>query len=206
MKTTLKNDEKVILITHPHWITLTLPALITVAGIIVGFFINTLAGGFIVGLMALVGFGLYFLYKILERQSNLWAVTNLRVIDEYGVFSKNAKESPLDKINNVSFHQSLAGRIFGFGEVQIQTAAEVGATTYKMVTRPSELKDAITRMKEEGKDHLIRRQAEELAGAISAGQKAKADIAAEIEKLYDLKQRGILSEEEYLSAKKRLFE
>lgn len=201
MKTSLKNNEKVVLVTHPHWITLVVPALITLAGLIVGFFINS-----IVGLVALVGFGIYFLYKVWERRRNLWAVTNMRVIDEYGVFTSNAKESPLDKINNISYHQSLAGRIFGFGEVQIQTAAEVGATTYKMVTRPAELKDVITRMKEEGKDHVIRRQAEELAGAISAGQKAKSDIASEIEKLYDLRQRGILTEEEYTSAKQRLLD
>jgi uncharacterized membrane protein YdbT with pleckstrin-like domain len=182
MKTAMKKGEEMVMITHPHWITLAVPAVITIAGLVVGFFIHPIAG-----LVALFGFGLYFLYKVLERQRNLWAVTNLRVIDEFGVFSNNAKESPLDKINNVSYHQSLAGRILGFGEVQIQTAAEVGATTYKMVTKPAGLKDAITRMKEEGKDWVIRRQAEELAGAISAGQKAKADVAAEIEKLYDLK-------------------
>ena len=36
---------------------------------------------------------------------------NLRIIDEQGVFSISAKESPLEKINNVTYHQSLTGRM-----------------------------------------------------------------------------------------------
>ena len=39
----------------------------------------------------------------------------------------HAKESPLDKINNIEYSQiSFWGRIFGFSNLDIQTAAEMG--------------------------------------------------------------------------------
>ncbi len=199
MKTALKKNEQVILVTHPHWLTLSIPAVITLAAAIVGFVIS-----FNTGMIVLILFGFYFLYKLFERNRNIWAVTDLRVIDEFGVFSSNAKESPLEKINNVSYHQSLIGRIFGFGNVEIQTAAEAGATVYTMVQDPGKLKDAITRMKEEYKDRIITRQAGELANAFVASQKGSKDVASEIEKLFDLKQKGIISEEEYLAAKQKI--
>ena len=45
---------------------------------------------------------------------DIWAVTNLRVIDEGGFFTRYAKESPLEKINNIEYEQSFWGRILGY--------------------------------------------------------------------------------------------
>jgi uncharacterized membrane protein YdbT with pleckstrin-like domain len=132
-------------------------------------------------------------------------VTNLRVIDEFGVFTNNTKESPLDKINNVSYRQTFWGKLFGYGNVQIQTAAEIGSTTYFSVQDPKELKDTITNMQEVYKQQQIKDQATELASAIVAGQKnSTADVASELEKLYELKQKGILTEEEYNARKNKI--
>src|SRR5665647_1869486 len=147
MKTQLKKDEKVILVTKPHWFTMVLPFLILLIGAIIGFAVGTY------GLLLVLVVICYFIYKIVQRNNNLWAVTNLRVIDEYGVFSNNTKESPLDKINNVTYSQSFWGKIFGFGNVQIQTAAEIGSTTYSTVQNPEELKDTISHMQEEYKQN-----------------------------------------------------
>src|SRR5665647_2603470 len=151
MKTQLKKDEKVILVTKPHWFTMVLPFLILLIGAIIGFAVGTY------GLLLVLVVICYFTYKIIDRNNNIWAVTNLRVIDEYGVFSNNTKESPLDKINNVSYLQSFLGKIFGYGNVQIQTAAEIGSTTYYAVEDPKKLKDTITNMQEEYKGYQIKK-------------------------------------------------
>ncbi len=201
MKTKLKKDEKVILETKPHWFTLVGPFIIMLIGSIIGIAIGS--NGFLLAIL-LIG---YFIYKIIQRNNNLWAVTTLRVIDEYGVFSNNTKESPLDKINNVSYRQSFWGKMFGYGNVQIQTAAEIGSTTYFSVENPKELKDTITHMQEEYKQHQIKKQAIELANAMIAGQQKqtnKTDLATELEKLHDLKQKGILTEEEYNTRKTKI--
>ena len=199
MKTQLKKDEKVILITKPHWFTLGGPFLIMLAGSVIGILIGSY--GLIVTVIS-IG---YFIYEIIKRNNNIWVVTSLRVIDEYGVFSNNAKESPLDKINNMSYGQSFWGKIFGYGNVQIQTAAEIGSTTYFAVENPKKLKDTITHMQEEYKQQQIKNQATELAGAIIAGQKTgRTDVAYELEKLYELFQKGILTEEEYKTRKTKI--
>lgn len=202
MKTKLKTNEKVVTMTHPHWFCLVFPVFIFLLGIIIGVLIGTY--GYIIPIILLV----YLIYKIYQRKNNLWAVTNLRVIDEYGVFSHNSKESPLDKINNVSYQQSLLGRIFGFGNVQIQTAAEMGATTYSYVQSPKKLKDSITQMQDEFKKDLIIQQAKGLADAITNNSPSKSniDISSELEKLYNLRQKGILTEVEYNNRKKRLLD
>lgn len=204
MKTQLKNGEKITLVTRPHWFTMIIPFLILLAGLTAGIII-AIAGPLFIGFLFIVLVSGYFFYKIVERKNNIWAVTNLRIIDEFGVFSNNSKESPLDKINNVSYQQSFWGKIFGFGNVQIQTAAEVGATSYSFVEKPARLKDAITQMQEEYKGLQIKMQASEMATAMATGQQAgKTDVPAELERLFELKQRGIITDEEFNARKTKL--
>jgi len=85
--------------------------------------------------------------------------------------------------------------------VEIQTAAEVGATDYFNVNHPRRLKDTITAAQSEYKNLQFAIQARHMADAISersrrhAGCSARAaaaapNIAAELEKLFDLKQKG----------------
>jgi uncharacterized membrane protein YdbT with pleckstrin-like domain len=202
MRTNLKRDENVILVTRPHWFVLVLPMLLVIIGLIIWYKIN--GYGYIIPLVL----ACYLGYEIIERNYNIWVVTNLRVIDECGVFSINSKESPLDKINNVTYHQSIMGRLFGYGTVQIQTAAEIGSTTYYKVERPQELKDAITQMQEDYKKAQNSFQAQELAKTVSTDteNRSKSEVADELEKLFELKKRGILSEEEYEARKKKILD
>jgi len=139
MKTQLNKNEKVILTIRKHWFVLLKPIMLTVILLIIAITLSVADSNAEFGNFLLYGAGLtilWFIYKILDRNTNLWAVTNLRVIDEYGVFTNNSKETQLDKINNVSYRQPLLGRMFNYGDVQIQSAAESGSTIHKMVARP----------------------------------------------------------------------
>lgn len=179
MRTELKRQERKVLELRKHWFVLVKPSLllgffllITVIFYSAGSEVKTVGNIFL--LITLV-VAIYFVYKIFDRKFNIWGVTNLRVIDEYGVFSHNVKESPLDKINNISYRQSLFGRIFNYGDVQIQTAAEMGSTTFKFVTSPKLLKDTVTKYQDEYRQTQIAEQAEKLAQAIKGEQKPEAD-------------------------------
>ena len=200
MRTELKNGENVVIVIRSHWLLIVWPIILIVIGFVLGILIG--GYGYIIPFVLIC----YLWYKIIQRKNNLWAVTNLRIIDEFGVFTLNSKESPLDKINNVSYNQTLFGRLLGYGNVQIQTAAEIGSTTYSMVEKPKELKDTITEMQEAYKKSQILSQAQELARAISTGPpiQSKSDISAELERLFELKQKGILSEEEFTAGKKKI--
>ena len=204
MKTPLKKNEKVVLTIRKHWFVLLKPMLWTVILIIIALAgSNSEFGNFF-----LIGAGLtiaWFIYWILDRNTNLWAVTNLRVIDEYGVFSNNSKETPLEKINNDAYRQPLLGRIFNYGHVQIQSAAESGSTLHKMVESPKKLKDTITQYQEIYKQEQIKEQAQSLANALG-GQKSfgGADISEELTKLHDLKEKGIITEDDFQKRKNKI--
>lgn len=206
MRTPLQKDEKVLLITRTSWITLILPAFIALAGLIIAFFIDFFGWGLAVSVPLL----LYFLYKYLEWRVNIWGVTNYRVIDETGLLSHSAKESPLEKINNVSYDQTLFGRILNYGHVEIQTAAEIGSTDYHNVHGPKLLKDTITLAQADYKTLQLTNQAVHMANVIGLHKShvsqagSSSGIASELEKLFELKQKGILSEEEYNKAKRRI--
>src|ERR1035438_10305866 len=141
MRTPLQKGEQIILVTYTSWISLVGPVILAIIGMVASYFIGFFDHwGWIAALLGV----LYFMVKYLQWRVNIWVVTNYRVIDEGGLVTHFAKESPLEKINNVAYDQTLWGRIFNYGHVEIQTAAQVGATDYYNVYHPKRLKDSIT--------------------------------------------------------------
>ena len=203
MRTVLKQDEKKLLIIRQHWIKLALPFFVwLVAAVLLIWFAGT------PGLIITLTTALYPMYEYLNWKNNLWCITNLRVVDESGFFSRYSKESPLDKINNVEYDQTIWGRIFGYGNVDIQTAAELGETTYHLIHHPKLLKDTITHAQEEYKKTQITKQATQLAEAIAKStasvRPSQQMIADELQKLFNLYQQGAITQEEYQVQKNKL--
>jgi uncharacterized membrane protein YdbT with pleckstrin-like domain len=187
-----------------HWLKLVLPILVW---LVLSILLTWSFSGTGLGISLLLALVPMYLY--LEWKHNLWAVTSMRVVDESGFFSRYSKESPLDKINNVEYDQTLWGRIFGFGDVDIQTAAEMGETTYRLIHHPKLLKDTITHAQEEYKKAQINSQAAQLAQAIAKNTATTAPpsqqmIADELNKLFELLQKGAITQEEYILQKSRL--
>lgn len=204
MRTELKKDEKILLITRQHWLKLVLPFFAWVLlTILLIWWLNNTTAWIIIFVAAL-----YPLIEYINWRHNLWSVTNLRIIDETGFFTRYSKESPLDKINNVEYDQSIWGRIFGFGNVDIQTAAEMGETKYLLIHHPKLLKDTITHAQEDYKKNQLTNQANQLAEAIArTNQGAKPSqqmIADELDKLFALLQKDAITQEEYLAQKQKL--
>jgi uncharacterized membrane protein YdbT with pleckstrin-like domain len=202
MRTSLKPGEKVQLVTKLHWYTsLFFPLLFAFLFLVAGIYLGSqLSYFYLVALGAVI----YAVIKILQRQCNIWAVTNLRVIDENGLLTHYAIESPLDKINNVSYSQSLWGRLLGYGNVMIQTAAGHGITTYTGVANPQLLKDTITTMQEEYRKSFSVDEAKAIASRFSEQQNERPSLSNELEKIYELKQKGVLSEDEYNALKAKI--
>jgi len=206
MKTELKKDEKILIIIRQHWLTLVLPFLAWLLLTII--LLWWLGNG--TALIIILLTALYPVIAYLNWKNNIWCVTNMRVVDESGFFSRYSKESPLDKINNVEYDQTFWGRILGFGSVDIQTAAELGETRYEFIHHPKLLKDTITHAREENKNIQVSSQATQLAEAIArvnpSGIQGKQLIADELQKLFELMQKGAITPEEYIVQKKKLIE
>jgi len=210
MRTSLKNEEKLLLVIRHHWLKLAAPfagwLALTILVLWLSYSIESFSTS--IALVVILIAAIYPLWKYFEWVHNIWAVTNFRVIDEGGFFTRYAKESPLDKINNIEYDQSFWGRIFRYGNVDIQTAAEMGETSYQMIHRPKLLKDTITHAQEEYKLRHMSSQAQQLARAIVSNSTIAAPtqgmIADELQKLFDLKEKGVITEEEFLLQKKKL--
>jgi uncharacterized membrane protein YdbT with pleckstrin-like domain len=201
MRTALKKDEKVLVVIRQHWLKLVTPIFAwVIASVLLIWFLST-STALLIALIA----ALFPLYEYINWKHNLWAVTNLRVVDESGFFTRYSKESPLDKINNVEYTQSLVGRLLGYGNVDIQTAAEMGETTYELIHHPKLLKDTITHAQEEYKKNNITSQAQLLAQAITKNNASSQQmIADELHKLFELLQKGAITQEEYQTQKNKL--
>ena len=194
-----------MLLTKKHWLpTLFKPIVVLSLSVLLSLKVDLLKNYFFFMYLSAIGL---LLYKILDRSFSTWAVTNLRVIEETGILTRITTECPLDKINNVSYSQNIWGRIFRFGTIIIQTAAQHGATIYSNVNNPQLLKETLTTMQEEYKKSAWREQTEALATLFTNENRNEAglSISSELEKLFELKEKGVLTETEYTSLKYRIF-
>jgi len=206
MRTQLKKDEKLLIIIRQHWIKLVLPFF---AWLLLSTVVLWLMNNYSIAFIIILITAIYPLIEYINWKYNLWGVTNMRVVDESGFFTRYSKESPLDKINNVEYDQPFMGRIFGYGNVDIQTAAEMGETKYQLIHHPKLLKDTITHAQEEYKKIQITSQATQLAQALAKNfnpgtAPSQQMIADELQKLFDLLQKGAITHEEYMAQKNKL--
>jgi hypothetical protein len=124
-----------------------------------------------------------------------YIVTNRRVIQTAGVFSKDVVDSSLEKVNDVKLSQSFWGRLFDYGDIEILTASEVGANVFRSIGEPIKFKTAMLNAKE--------RLGFESELGVQPVQGTR-DIPALIAGLDDLRKRGILSEAEFQEKKAEL--
>ncbi len=155
MRTKLREHEAILFKTNTHWLTVIWPFLILIAAlgfVWLAYFVAEPGPANqalrMASLIILAAAALFFGYREWYRRRDIWVVTNLRVIDEEGIFTLKSKESPMEKINNISYRQNIMGRILNYGEVEVQTAAMDGATLYTMITNPKKLEDTIAKARE----------------------------------------------------------
>jgi uncharacterized membrane protein YdbT with pleckstrin-like domain len=196
----LGENEKILLETHQHWfvlfgkifLELVLIVLIAVGSLIGSATVEPRAiYGLILVIVPLIG----MFSDILVWRNKAYIVTSHRVIQTSGVFSKDVVDSSLEKVNDVKLSQSFFGRLFGYGDIEILTASELGVNLFHEIADPVGFKTAMLNAKERlGFDNEARME----------GHAAVADIPALIARLDDLRKKGILSEAEFQSKKAEL--
>src|SRR5215213_7862545 len=193
----LGENEKILLETHQHWfvlfgkifLELILIAIIVVGALVAYPFYPMAIYGFILVIVPLIG----MMSDILVWRNKAYIVTNHRVIQTAGVFSKDVVDSSLEKVNDVKLSQSFLGRMFGYGDIEILTASELGVNLFHEIADPIDFKTAMLNAKE-------RMGFEEMGAAVRIAE----DIPSMIEKLDLLRKRGILSEQEFQHKKAEL--
>jgi hypothetical protein len=157
----LASGERIIRIAHQHWFVLIWRARWAIIAIIVA----ALAGGFralnskesgllwdLIGwiVLALLVIGiLSFIWGLLTFRSQEFVITNRRIIHTEGVINKKASDSSLEKINDAVLTESLFGRIFGFGDLEVLTASESGIERLDKLRDAKEFKKSMLEAKHE---------------------------------------------------------
>jgi uncharacterized membrane protein YdbT with pleckstrin-like domain len=72
------------------------------------------------------------------------AVTDRRVIFKTGFISRSTNEMQMDKIESVEVLQSIAGRIFDYGDLIIKGTGHGQFTRIKSIAAPIEMRNQIT--------------------------------------------------------------
>jgi uncharacterized membrane protein YdbT with pleckstrin-like domain len=162
---------------------------VLLVGIVAAYTVYPLA---IYGLLLLIAPLAGILHDLLVWRNKAYVITNRRVIQISGVFSKNAVDSSLEKVTDVKLSQSLLGRIFDYGDIEILTASEFGNNLFRQIANPVKFKTAMLNAKEEmGFDEVAARPQTQI----------EEDIPTLIAKLDGLRKQGIITEAEFQKKK-----
>jgi uncharacterized membrane protein YdbT with pleckstrin-like domain len=140
----LASGETIIRREHQHWFVLVwdsrqgllaiIAAIVLLAIRVVVNQTNTLLDvlGYVAVVLLVLGL-LVMIWGWLQWRAEEYCLTNMRVINSEGVINKKATDSSLEKINDAILKESLFGRIFGFGDLEIMTASETGIERLRML-------------------------------------------------------------------------
>lgn len=191
------NKENILLVKHQHWFALLgriILEIFLIAALIAGVVIAMnyypeAVYGFILVLVPLIG----MIRDILVWSNHKYVVTNRRVMEAQGVFSKKVLDSSLEMVNDIELSQSFLGRMFNYGNLKILTASELGVDRFEQIADPIKFKTTMLDAKEnlEIDESDLRMQKDD-------------DIPSLIAKLDDLRKRGIISEDEFREKKAEL--
>jgi Bacterial PH domain/Short C-terminal domain len=178
--------------------------------------------GWVIAVLVIGGL-LYLGWQILRWQNEEFVVTSRRVLKTEGVANKRVIDSSLEKINDAILTESIFGRIFGFGDLEILTASESGISLLRMLRQADDFKRTMLEAKHELELELsgarpmpgpaIRSGAPAVptqpAAAAPSGPAAPApaagmsadEVTRTLSNLADLRDRGAISAEDYEAKK-----
>ncbi|HEV2966596.1 MAG TPA: PH domain-containing protein [Candidatus Dormibacteraeota bacterium] len=148
--------ENLILKDHPHWVVLIksiwLPIVAVIVVVIADFTIleqnyNTwnLPLHFRTYLtLAVIALALLWLIVVWIRwQSTTYTLTDQRIKIETGVFGRQEKIIPIDRIQDCTTKTSVMGRMLGYGRVEVDAAGAQGAEILNHLPNPGTFRDQV---------------------------------------------------------------
>jgi membrane protein YdbS with pleckstrin-like domain len=180
---------------RPHWSGIVMEIVVSVialAGIIFLAFQDLDWGIWVIGALLIVWL------VLVARGFTRWAttqhvITTERVIHRMGFVSKQGKEIPLEVINDVAFHQKAWERMFGTGDLLIESAGTHGQTKYTDIPNPEGIQSLIYQVRED-RQHALQ----------SGGRAAPESAASQLSTLSRLHDEGKLSDAEFEAEKRKL--
>jgi membrane protein YdbS with pleckstrin-like domain len=200
-KRLLIEGEDLVLDLRPHPIALAGPVLVTVValGAATWLFMASLWPWWITLALLVIVLVLYPLPRLVAFLTSIFAVTTDRVIHRQGFIAKRSMEIPLEAINDVRFEQGIIDRMVGAGSLVISSASEFGSNEFHDIRHPEEVQKTIYHQGELNKKRMYQgdqQQPQQPGVAPSA--------TSELERLADLRAKGVLTEEEFQAQKAKI--
>jgi uncharacterized membrane protein YdbT with pleckstrin-like domain len=158
--------------------------------------------------VGVIGLVWYFLVWRFER----YLVTTRRVIEAGGVINKYTHDTSLQAITDMNVGHPWLGRIVGYGEIDLLTAAEAGTSKIRFLPDADGFKRALLDAKQE---HELEvgggRAVQEAVAAVAHQQPGSDGVSAEeldsaLSRLADMKERGLITQEEFDQKKRELLD
>jgi hypothetical protein len=201
----LGKNEQILLIAHQHWLVYLqsiLPELAMIILLIIGISVSIInyQQSWIWFTLLLLLLPIISIFRdTLIWLSRQYVITNQRVMKVTGIFNKDVTDSSLEKVNDVKLVQSVLGRIFGYGTINIMTASELGVNMFNQIANPVKFKTTMLDAKEKSEN--------EVGNMILTGMKTASismNIPDMILKLGELRDKGLITEAEFQSKKQEL--
>ncbi len=218
----LSEREDLVLDLRPHWIALVWPI---AAGIVIA--VGTVLAAnrtprswpdWVVIAELIVGVALLIAYSvrpIVGWLTSHFVVTSDRVIHREGWLARRSMEMPLERINDVKFKQSVFERLIGAGDLVIESGGEYGQNRFTDIRRPEHVQKTIFEVSEANQARMTSppppmRPTEPALDAyrttedVSTGDVRAPKSVEQLERLADLRDRGIINEAEFQEEKARI--
>ena len=142
--------------------------------------------------------------KYLEWNFTHFVVTDDRVIYRTGVIAKRGVEIPMERINNINFHQGIFERIIGAGDLDIESAGRDGQSHFDDVWHPDGVQQELYRQMEVNAKKRARWS--NPAPAFAPSVPAPPSVPEQLQQLADLRDRGVITVAEFETKKAQLLE
>jgi len=228
----LTEGESVVVELHPTWLVLGWPLVLSVCAAVLAIAVTVVFGDLPAGvgwvLLAMVVIPVCWLgVRWVRWRTTTIVLTTSRILERRGVLARQVEEIRLDRINELSYRQSLLERMLRTGSLVVEVGGETGVVLFSYLPQPGAVQSLIT----EQIDAMRRARFGWPApngGAPTGGpsgaptpvyapppgmppppapqlaQSAGPTVAERLVALDDLRQRGILTETEFQAKKVEL--
>ncbi|MDP9210121.1 MAG: PH domain-containing protein [Actinomycetota bacterium] len=215
----LSEDEELVYDLRPHWLTLVVPVLLTVAVVLaVGALWVVMPAGDLqqpgrlaVGVLGLVVLLATVVGRVLRWSTTHFVLTTERLIFRSGVVAKFGREIPLERINDVTFSQSLFERMIGAGDLLLESAGEHGQSRFANIRDPEAVQLEIYRQMEANdrrrSGYATTQPHHQVAADRTPTPPSRSPTPLDdLERLANLRDRGAVTEEEFQRMKRELLD
>jgi len=204
----LIEGEELVLDLRPHWISLVAPGLVATAGLVAAWWLSSLIDSDLDWLLWVGYLVLLLVYpvpRLVWWLTSNFAVTSDRVIHREGFIAKRSMEIPLEAINDVRFEQGIVDRMIGAGTLVIQSASEQGRQVFDNIRDPESVQKTLYHEGEKNKHRMFRGTADPAAPTPAPPPPPAApSVTGELERLAELRAKGVLTEDEFQAQKARI--